>query len=327
MKLTFKHLCTVLVPVGIAMSGPALGQTDYPTKPIHLVVAFSPGTASDGLARTLGDELSKQLNVPIIVENRVGAGGNIGHASVANAAPDGYTLLMGTSVMAMSVHTVKPKPYDNSNDFAPITRISESPMVALIGKDMSYKTWPEFVAQAKAAPGKMNYITSGKGSSSHILMIQLMKEFGFEAADLPYKNSGQAVVDTASGQGNIFLANIPPARGLLAKGDLRMIATGSAERLREFPDVPTFAELTGKKDYRLSLWYGILAPAGTPAEIVEKLNREISLAASKPSIRERVEASGGVLAIAGPEEFGKQLRSDDSKYGEIIDTLNLSGSN
>lgn len=331
MKSVYRHLIAGFFTIGLSAGAYAQASSpateDYPSRPIRIVVAFSPGTGSDGLARSLADELTKQLNVPIIVENRVGAGGNIGHGSVAKAAPDGYTLLMGTSVMAMGVHTVSPKPYNNARDFAPVTRIMESPVAALVSKDAKHQTWQEFVEYAKAVPGRMNYITSGKGGSSHVLMLQLMDEFGFDGVDMPYTNIGQAIVDTASQQGDIFLANIPPARGLLEKGDLKIIAIGSRERLPEFPDVPTFAELIGKKDYQLVLWYGILAPAGTPQFIIDKLNQAINVAADTPRVRERVEASGGILSIAGPDVLGKQLRDDDARFGQMIDAMKIADKN
>lgn len=329
MKFIDKSLCLAacIVSLLIGTAAPAGAQGTYPSKPIRIIVAFSPGTGSDTLARTMSEELTKQMGVSFVIENREGAGGNLGHAAGAKAPPDGYTILMGSSVMAMSVHMSNPPLYDANKDFAPIARVAEIPMVVVSSSTAKYKSWSELVGYAKANPTAFNYVTTGKGGSSHLFTELLRREFVFEGQDVPYKNVGQAVMDTSTGKMDMFLANLPPAEGLLQTGQLRAIAVGSGQRLARYPDVPTFAELTGKPDYRIVLWYGMFAPAGTPAPIVQRLTDEIFKASNTPAVKARIEQSGGVLSLAGPTELGDQLRSDNARFSKVLKDLGLASSN
>ena len=298
-------------------------QADYPSRPLRFIVAFSAGTASDTVGRAIADELAKLIGVAVVIENREGAGGNLGHAAAAKAAPDGYTLLMGTALLALTVHSTAPPLYDPIKDFIPILRVGQIPAVVVASGNAPFKTWPELVAYAKAKGGAVNYATSGKGGSSHLLAEMLKREFGFGALDVPYKNAGQAITDTATGTIDFFVANLPPARGLLQSGQLRALAVGSKRRLAGFPAVPTFAELTGKPDFEISLWYGLFAPAGTPAAIVARLARDIAKAADTPAVRSRLEAAGGGLSIGSGTELAEQLRVDNTRYRNLLKELGL----
>ena len=307
----------------LGLSLPAGAQPGYPSKPIRFIVAFSAGTASDTVGRAIADELSKLIGASVVIENREGAGGNLGHAAAAKAAPDGYTLLMGTALLALTVHSTAPPLYDPIKDFVPILRVAQIPAMVVVSSAAPFKTWPELVAYSKAKGGAINYATSGKGGSSHLLSEMLKREFAFDAQDVPYKNSGQAITDTATGTIDFFVANLPPARGLLQSGQLRALAVGSKRRLAGYPDVPTFAELTGKPDFEISLWYGLFAPAGTPAAIVSRLARDIAKAADTPSVRSRLDAAGGVLSIGSATELAAQLRADNTRYRTLLKELNL----
>ena len=302
---------------------PARAQADYPARPVRLIVPFSAGSAADTVGRAIGDELAKLIGVPVVIDNREGAGGSLGNAAVAKANPDGYTLLMGTSLMAMSAHTASPPLYDAVKDFVPIARVGAIPLVAVASSTAPFKTWPELVAYSKAHAGKINYATSGKGSSSHVYTEMLKREFGFDAQDVPYKNVGQAVTDTATGINHFFLANLPPTRALIQAGQLRALAVGSRQRLAAFPEVPTFAELTGRPDLEMALWYGFFVPAGTPAGIVSRLNRDLLKAADTPSVRARLEINGGVLARGSAAELGAQVRSDNVRFRNLMKELGL----
>ena len=304
-------------------TGPAGAQPDYPTKPIRFIVAFSAGTASDTVGRAIADELSKLVGVAVVIENREGAGGNLGHAAAARATPDGYTLLMGTALVALTVHSTAPPLYDPIRDFIPVLQVAQIPAVVVAASTAPFKTWPELVAYAKTKRGQINFATSGKGGSSHLLAEMLKREFGFDAQDVPYKNTGQAIIDTATGTIDYFVANLPPARGLLQTGQLRALAVGSKRRLPGYPDVPTFAELTGKPDFEISLWYGLFAPAGTPAAIVARLARDIAKAADTPAVRLRLDAAGGALAITSGTELAEQLRADNTRYRNLLKELDL----
>ena len=303
--------------------GPVGAQADYPSKPIRFIVAFSAGTASDTVGRAIADELSKLVGVAVVIENREGAGGNLGHAAAARAAPDGYTLLMGTALVALTVHSTAPPLYDPIKDFIPVLQVAQIPAVVVAASTAPFKTWPELVAYSKAKRGQINFATSGKGGSSHLLAELLKREFGFDAQDVPYKNTGQAIIDTATGTIDYFVANLPPARGLLQTGQLRALAVGSKRRLPGYPDVPTFAELTGKPDFEISLWYGLFAPAGTPAAIIARLARDIAKAADTPAVRLRLDAAGGALAITSGAELAEQLRADNTRYRNLLKELDL----
>ena len=302
---------------------PVDAQSDYPSKPIRFIVAFSAGTASDTVGRAIADELTKLIGVSVLIDNREGAGGNLGHAAAAKAAPDGYTLLMGTALLALTVHSTTPPLYDPIKDFVPILRVGQIPAMAVASSTAPFKTWPELVAYAKAKRGIINYATSGKGGSSHLLTVMLGREFGFESQDVAYKNTGQAITDTASGIVDYFVANLPPARGLLQSGQLRALAVGSTRRLADYPDVPTFAELAGKPDFEISLWYGLFAPAGTPAAIIARLARDITKAADTPAVRSRLVAAGGGLSIGNATELAQQLRADNTRYRTLLKELGL----
>ena len=302
---------------------PAGAQSDYPSRPIRFIVAFSAGSASDTVGRAIADELSKQIGVPVVIENREGAGGNLGHAAAAKAAPDGYTLLMGTSLMTMSVHMATPAQYDPVKDFVPIIRVAEIPLIAVAASHAPFKTWPELVAYSKANTGKVNYATSGSGTASHLFTEMLKREFAFDAQDVPYKNVGQAVIDTSTGTVNFFIANLPPTRGLLQSGQLRPLAVGSRRRLAGYPDTPTFAELTGKPDLEIAVWYGLFAPAGTSPVIVSRLARELQKAAETPAVRARLEANGGVISIGNAKDLGELVQADNLRFKNILKDLGL----
>ncbi len=302
---------------------PARAQSDYPTRPVRLIVSFSAGSAADTVGRAIGDELAKRLGVPVVIENREGAGGNLGNAAVAKAAADGYTLLLGTSLMTMSVHTTAPPPYDVVKDFVPIARVGVIPLVAVAAANAPFKTWAELIVHSRANPGKINYATSGKGSSSHVYTEMLKREFGFDAVDVPYKNVGMAVTDTATGINHFFLANLPPTRALIQAGQLRVLAVGARHRLAAFPDVPTFAELTGRSDLEMALWYGFFAPAATPPAIVARLNAELLKAADTPTVRARLDINGGVLSLGSAAELATLVRADNLRFRNLMRELGL----
>ena len=302
---------------------PAHAQSDYPTRPIRLIVSFSAGSAADTVGRAIGEELAKRIGMAVVIDNREGAGGNLGNAAVAKAAADGYTLLMGTSLMAMSVHTTAPPPYDVVKDFVPIARVGAIPLIAVAAGNAPFRTWPELVAFSKANAGKVNYATSGKGSSSHVYTEMLKREFGFDAQDVPYKNVGLAVTDTATGSNHFFLANLPPTRALIQSGQLRALAVGSRQRLVAFPEVPTFAELTGRPDLEMALWYGFFAPAGTPSAIVARLNAEFLKAADTPTVRARFDINGGLVALGSAAELATLVRSDSLRFRNLMRELGL----
>ena len=309
---------------GLALAvGAAQAQGDYPARPIRIIVPFSAGSAADTVGRAIGDELSKSIGVPVVIDNREGAGGNIGNAAAAKSAPDGYTVLMGTSLMTMSVHSTSPPAYDVVKDFVPVVKVGSIPLVAVAAASAPFKSWPELVAYSKANAGKVNYATSGKGSSSHVYTEMLRRELGFEAQDVPYKNVGQAVTDTATGINHFFIANLPPTRALIQAGQLRALAVGSRQRLAAFPEVPTFAEVTGRPELEMALWYGFFVPTGTPAAVVSRLGREIAKAADTPAVRARFEINGGLQAVGSAAELATLVKADNLRFRNLMKELGL----
>ena len=302
---------------------PVVAQSDFPTRPVRLIVAFAGGSAADSVGRAVAEELTKQLGVPVVVENIAGAGGTIGTTAVARAQPDGYTLMIGTSLMTMAVHMNSPPAYDAIKDFVPIARVGEIPLVAVASTSAPFKTWRELIVYSKANAGKVNYATSGKGSASHVYAEMLKRELGFQAQDVAYKDVGQAVMDTATYKVDFFIANLPPTQGLLNAGQLRPIAVGSTQRLAAFPDVPTFAEITGRRDLKLSLWYGVFAPAGTPAAVVAKLESAVTKAADSTAVRARMAVAGGAGSVGPGTELAQLVRQDNQRFGLLIKSLGL----
>jgi tripartite-type tricarboxylate transporter receptor subunit TctC len=305
------------IPLAFAQSA----APEYPTRPIRIIVAFSAGTASDTMARAVTDELGKQIGVPVVVENRDGAGGHIGQLAAARAPADGYTLLMGTTWLALTPHTINPPGYDPLKDFTPIAGIGQIPMVVVAGSSSPNKTWADLVARAKTT--SINYGTSGKGGASHVFTEVVMKDFGFSGQDVGYKNTGQAMIDVATGKVDFYLANLPPTRGLIQSGQLVPLAVGSKQRIAALPDTPTLAELLRRPDYEIVVWYGFFTPAGTPPAVVARLQREIAKAADNPVLRARFEEAGGSIAIVGPARLGDQVKSDYARFGKIVKDLRL----
>ena len=319
-------LVAALVGLTAGAVQPAAAQAGFPNRPIRLIVAYAAGSASDSVGRAVADELSKHMGVPVVVENIAGAGGNIGHTAAARAQPDGYSLLMGTSLMAMVVHMNSPPTYDAVKDFVPVAQVGEIPLVAVASTAAPFKNWRELIAYSKANPGKINYATSGKGSSSHVYAEMLKRELGFDAQDISYTAVGQAVIDTATYKVDFFIANLPPTLGLISAGQLRAIAVGSQQRLATFPDVPTFAELTGRRDLKLSLWYGVFAPAGTPAAVVARLEKAIMAAADSTGVRTRLATAGGAVSVGSASDLERLVRHDNQSFSTLIKSLGLDAS-
>ena len=318
-----KLLAVLLVCLAASAVNPAAAQANFPARPIRLINAYAAGSASDTVARAIAEELSKQLAVPVVVENIVGAGGNIGHTAAARAQPDGYTLLRGTSLMAMAVHMLSPPTYDAVRDFVPLARIGEIPLVAVASTAAPFKTWRELITYSRANVGKVNYATSGKGSSSHVYSEMLKRELKFEAQDIAYTAIGQAVIDTATHKVDFFIANLPPTQGLISAGKLRAIAVGSQQRMASLPDVPTFVELTGRRELKLSLWSGVFAPIGTPAHVVDRLEKAIMAAADTTVVRARLSVAGGSAWVGTGSDLQRLVREDNQAFSALIKSLDL----
>lgn len=303
-----------------AVSSIASAQT-YPTGPVHLIVGFAAGGPTDITARLLGQWLSDRLGQQFIIENRSGAGSNIATEAVVRAPPDGYTLLLIGTTNATNATL-----YDNLNfnfirDIAPVAGIMRAQGVLVVNPSFPAKTVPEFIAYAKANPGKINMATAGNGSPPHIYGELFKAMAGVDLAQVPYRGGAPALTDLLGGQVQVMFESVLSSIAYIRAGKLRALAVTSGTRSAALPDVPTVGEFV--PGYEASGWFGIGAPKDTPAEIVGKLNREITAGLADPKIKERLAALGGVPMPMTPAEFGKLIADETEKWGKVIRAANI----
>ncbi|MES2186942.1 MAG: tripartite tricarboxylate transporter substrate binding protein [Pseudomonadota bacterium] len=289
----------------------------WPDKPIRIVVAFVPGGGTDLTARLMGAELSQRLGQPVTIDNRGGAGGNMGTDMAARAAPDGYTLLMGNiAPNAINVSIYKNLPYDPEKDLSPIALVAVTPNILVVNKDLPVKSVQDLLALAKAKPGTLNYPSAGRGTSSH-LAGELFDSMGkVHMVHVPYKGGGAAFTDLLGGQVQVFFATMPAAMPFVSSGQLKALAVTSDKRSAAQPDLPTISE-SGLPGYSATTWYGLYAPKGTPAAIVNRLNHEVVEILKEPELRKKMIAQGLEPAGGTPQEFATFIHSEIGKWGKV----------
>jgi tripartite-type tricarboxylate transporter receptor subunit TctC len=299
------------------IAGPAAAQA-YPTKPITMIVPFSAGGTTDILARIGGPALSTELGQSVVIDNRAGAGGNIGGQLAARAPADGYTLFMGTvGTHAINEALYKKMPFNPIKDFAPLSRVANVPNLLVAHPSQPFKTVPELIAYAKANPGKVNFGSSGSGSSIH-LSGELFKSMAkVDMVHIPYKGSAPAVNDLLGNQIAIMFDNMPSAIQHVRAGKLRPIAVTTAKRSPELPDVPTIAE-SGVPGYEATSWFGLFAVAGTPAPIVTQLNKALVKVLNNPDVKAKIVAQGGEVVAETPEQFAGFIKAETAKWGKVV---------
>ena len=319
MKSVMRTLLAVLTATLSIVAGIVpVAAADYPTKPIRLVVPFPPGGTTDILARAVAQKLSETWNQQVIVDNRPGAGGNIGSDLVAKAAPDGYTLVMGT----VGTHAINPNlyakmPYDHVKDFAPVILVAGVPNVLVVNPSLPVHSVKELIDYAKANPGKLNFASSGNGTSIHLSGELFKTMAGVQMTHVPYKGSSPALADLMGGQVQLMFDNLPSSLGLIKGGKLRAIAVTSTTRAAALPDVPTIAE-SGLPGFEASSWFGVLAPAGTPHEIVAKLNGTIAAWLATPEAKEKLLAQGAIAAGGSPDDFARHIDRETVKWATVV---------
>jgi tripartite-type tricarboxylate transporter receptor subunit TctC len=287
----------------------------YPSRPVTLVVPFATGAAADAVARSLADALRTQLGQPVIVDNRPGAGGNIAAEYVARAAPDGYTLLMGGSSMTMSPALTQLR-YDPVKDFSPVSQLLALEFFLEVRQDLPVHTLKELIAYLKAHPGQLSYGSAGNGSVTQLQMELFKAMADVHAVHIPYRGNAPALQDLLAGNLQMLFDSLASSGSYLRNGTLRPLAVAMDRRSRILPDVPTFAE-AGLPGYDATAWTGVLAPAGTPRAVIDKLHGSIIVAIQDPMFRKRVESIGGVVAESTPEQFSAKLRTETAKWAKL----------
>ena len=291
---------------------------DYPTRAIHLIVPFAPGGGNDTVARLVSDGVTAELGQPVVVENRPGAGGVVGAEAVARAPADGYTLFLG----GVGSHAINPNlhahlSYDPIRDFAPITLVASAPLVLVVHPSVPAKSVRELVALAKAQPGHLNYASNGNGSSSHLAAVMFDSMTGADMVHVPYKGLSPALTDLLSGQVQLMFSSVVAILPHVKAGKLRALAVSSPARMALLPDLPTIAE-SGVPGYESSSWYGILAPAGTPPEVVKRLNAALVKVIAQPAFRDALAREGAEPVGNSPEAFGAFIKAEKERLGDVI---------
>ena len=322
--MKFRSLLTFAAAAACMMSSALAQAQNYPSKPVTIVVPFAAGGTTDILARAVGFELSKSLGQQFIIDNRPGAGGNIGAQLVARAAPDGYTLLMGTVGTHGINQSLYPKlPYDPVKDFAPVTVVADVPNVLVLNEAFAAKNnindVKSFIAYAKANPGRMNMASSGNGTSIHLAGELFKTQTKTFMVHIPYRGSAPAMTDLIGGQADLMFDNLPSAMPYIKTGKLRALALTSSKSSPALPQTPTIAQTGGElTGYEAVSWFGILAPAGTPKEIVNKLQQEIARALAAPAVKEKMVAQGAEPVGNTPEQFAARIQSEIKKWAKVV---------
>ena len=305
-----------LAAIIAALSFNAAAQS-YPSKPIKIVVPYPPGGFNDTLGRTLAAKFSESWGQPSFVENKPGGNTLIGSDFVAKSPPDGYTLLVVAFPFAVTPSLIKQMPYDTLRDFAPVILAAQSPNLLVVNPQVPVKSVAELIALAKSQPGKLSYASTGNGSSNHISMELFKSMAGVDILHIPYKGSAPAVTDLLGGQVGVMFDNVPNVLPHVKAGKLRGLATSGTTRSALAPDIPTVAE-SGVPGYEVMVWFGLVAPAGTPRDVVQKLNAEVVKILAMPDVRERFLAQGVEPVGGTPEQFGEHIRAQMAKWSKVV---------
>jgi tripartite-type tricarboxylate transporter receptor subunit TctC len=293
----------------------------YPARPVRIVVGLTAGSASDIVARLVGQWLSERLGQPFVIENRPGAGTNIAAEAVVRSTPDGYTLLLVASPNAINASLYDKLSFNFIRDIAPVAAISREPNVVVVSPSVPTKTVPEFIAYAKANSGRINMASAGNGSTSHLAGELFNRMTDVNLVHVPYRGGGPALTDLLAGQVQVFFPPMVVPIGQVRAGKLRALAVTTATRSEALPDIPTVGEFV--PGYEASVWFGLGAPTGTPVEIIDKLNQETNAALADPKIKARMAESGGNALAGSPAEFGKLIADETEKWAKVIRAANI----
>ena len=311
----------VMVGILLAITATATAQQTYPNKPIRLIIPFPPGGSNNLIARLLGQKLTESWAQPVVVDNRPGGNTVIGTEALVKSQPDGYTVLLAAS-SHVTTPLLQPTPYDAIRDFAPIATIASTELVLTVHPSLPANTLQEFIALAKSKPGQLNYASAGTGNSTHLAGAFFNILTGARMQHIPYKGSGPALTDLIGGQIQLYFVSPGSALPLIQSGKIRAIAISGEARSRALPQVPTFTE-AGLPGFDVKVWYGLLAPAGTPNAIVDKLSSEIVKIAAMPDVADKLRSQGLEPFYTTPAQLAALIKADTAKYAKIIKTANI----
>ena len=301
----------------------SVAQSDYPSKPVRLIIGFPPGGSTDIVGRITALKLSERLGQQIVVDNRGGAGGTIGADVAAKAAPDGYTLTVGTtSTHAVAAGAYSKLPYDPVRHFAPISLVAITPYLLVVNPQVPANTLAELVALAKSQPGKLNYASAGSGSTTHLAMEMLKDAAKIDMVHVPYKGNAPADIAILANEVQAVFGSMPALLQNVKANKVRALAVGTARRSPALPDVPTVAEL-GYPGFEAALWLGILAPAGTPQPVIERLNRELTAIVATPDFRALMDKNGAEPISNTPEQFAAMIRAEVARYTKVVKAVGI----
>jgi tripartite-type tricarboxylate transporter receptor subunit TctC len=307
----------------VATSAHADAPAGYPTKMIKLMVGFPAGQATDLVARMLAERMSTAFGQPVIVENRPGQGGTLALNAIAHSAPDGYTMILAASGgLVTNPHLFKDFPFNPLNDFEPVSLVAELPLALVVNPSKPFNDMKSFLDQAKANPGKLNYASTGNGTSSHLAMESLKRATQIDLVHVPYPGSVKALTDLIAGNVDVMFDNVAVTQQLINAGKLKVLAVGSRKRLAQFPNVPTLTE-SGFPALPAGFWLGMLFPKGTPAAIVSKVNAQVAKDLADPVLQKKLLETGTIPRASSPQEFAKFIREEYMRMGKVVRDSNI----
>lgn len=319
-----KHLVirTFFVAITSLLAMACASAQTWPAKPVRIVVPYAPGGAVDTIARVTGQRLAERLGQPVLIDNKPGAAANIGMDAVAKAAPDGYTLLMAANALATNGSLFAKLPFDPQKDLVPVGKIGHASLVIVVPSTSPARTFKELMAQAKAAPGKLTYATAGNGSSGHLAGEALKEAAHIDVVHVPYKGGAPALTDLLGERISFMPINPVEVISHINDHKLRALAVASPKRIPLLPDVPTVAE-SGLPDFDVSVWWGLMAPAGTPVGTVTRLNAELQKTLAEPAIQAKLGDMGVVVSAGSAEQFGEFIRAETSRWSRVVKAANI----
>ena len=318
-----KSIAGCLILAGLVVAAGAAHAQNFPNKPVRILIGFSAGSSIDTVARVIAQKLNESWGQPVIIDNRAGAGGNIAADVVAKANPDGYTLLFANNGLAISATLHRKLPYDASRDLEPVTQVTAMPHVLVANQNLQAGSIKELITLAKAKPGTLSFGSAGTGNSDHMAGELFKHLAGIDIAHVPYKGGPQALTDTVNGQVAMYFAGLPVAMPMVKAGRVKALGTSGAKRSAALPEVPTIAE-AGIPGYEVTLWYGLLAPARTPKDVVAKIAADVARTLKLPDVQERFVTLGVETVGSTPEQFKGFIKSELGKWGKVVKATGIS---